>query len=233
MSTAKTSSPARVAQMPHISFEELVTRYRSKVRALCLKMSGNVDDAEDLTQEVFIKVLLALNTRHPDIPVEPWLMTIARNHCIDWQRKQGRRPNIISLNQPLGDEEGEEVKCLEIIVGEDDDPAIIALFNDWYERLTPEEKELADLYLARGDSRVEVIQKIETHRDVRECRKGLTAREEQIIKGRCDEGKTLQEVAKIYGVTPTRIWQIEQGALKKLRKCMRGKGHNVARKEVD
>lgn len=216
----------------NISCEELVTCYHSKVRALCLKMSGNVDDAEDLTNDAFTKAIPALDKKRTDIPVERWLMKIAKNHCIDWLRKQGRLPNIVSLNQLLGDEEGEEGKWWEIIVGEDDDPAIIALFNDWYERLTPEEKELADLYLARGYSRVEVIQKIETHRDMRECRKGLTEREEEIIKLRYYEGKTLQQVATDIGVTLQRIWQIEQRAVQKLRECMQGKGYHIA-KEVD
>lgn len=243
MSTTKTWSPERVAQIDlmaraqrgeQATFEELVTRYSGRVNALCCRMIGNADVAKELTQEAFTRAWENRHTFKPGHSVDPLLFRIARNLCIDRFRKHGKELRFGSLSQPWRDEEGTEVTGVDPPVDEDDnDPAMIALWNDWYESLSPEEKTLADLYQGRGDSRMEVIEKMETHRDVRECRKRLDEREELIIKRRYDEGKTLQQVANEIGVTIQAVWQKEQRALEKLCECMRGKGYHIDDKEAD
>jgi RNA polymerase sigma factor (sigma-70 family) len=71
-------------------FEELVLRYSAAVYAFCLRMTGCAEDAEDLTQEVFLQLLRALPRARTDMPLRPWIFVIARNKCLDHLKR--RRP---------------------------------------------------------------------------------------------------------------------------------------------
>jgi RNA polymerase sigma-70 factor (ECF subfamily) len=70
------------------AWRELVARHTRKVFGLAYRFTGRVDEAEDLTQEVFIKVYQTLGRyRESDGPFGAWLMTVARNHAIDHYRR--------------------------------------------------------------------------------------------------------------------------------------------------
>jgi RNA polymerase sigma-70 factor (ECF subfamily) len=70
------------------AWRELVARHTRKVFGLAYRFTGRVDEAEDLTQEVFIKVYQTLDRyRESDGPFGGWLMTVARNHAIDHYRR--------------------------------------------------------------------------------------------------------------------------------------------------
>ncbi len=71
-------------------FAELVLRYSAAVYAFCLRMTGCAEDAEDLTQEVFLQLLRALPEARTDLPLRPWIFVIARNKCLDHLKR--RRP---------------------------------------------------------------------------------------------------------------------------------------------
>lgn len=60
-------------------FEDLYITYRSRVWALCLRMTGNPDDAEDLTQETFIRMFQKLSTFRGESAFCTWLRHIAIN----------------------------------------------------------------------------------------------------------------------------------------------------------
>ena len=56
---------------------------------LAYRFTGRVDEAEDLTQEIFVKVYQTLRTyRESDGPFGAWLMAVARNHAIDHYRRR-------------------------------------------------------------------------------------------------------------------------------------------------
>ena len=60
-----------------------------KVFGLAYRFTGRVDEAEDLTQEVFVKVYQTLDRyREADGPFGAWLMAVARNHAIDHYRRR-------------------------------------------------------------------------------------------------------------------------------------------------
>lgn len=71
-------------------FEELVLRYSASVYAFCLRMTGSAQDAEDLTQDVFLQLLRALPRARTELPLRPWIFVIARNKCLDHLKR--RRP---------------------------------------------------------------------------------------------------------------------------------------------
>jgi RNA polymerase sigma-70 factor, ECF subfamily len=71
------------------AWHELVALYTRKVFGLAYRFTGRVDEAEDLTQEVFVKVYQTLDRyREADGPFGGWLMAVARNHAIDNYRRR-------------------------------------------------------------------------------------------------------------------------------------------------
>jgi RNA polymerase sigma factor (sigma-70 family) len=86
-------------------FEELLCKYRRSVFSICLRMVRNRSTAEDIAQEVFIKVFSALNRYDPTYPFASWLNRITSNLCIDHLRRE--RERTVSLDQPIGGNDGD------------------------------------------------------------------------------------------------------------------------------
>lgn len=66
-------------QRPIEEFEDVYLTYRSRVWALCLRMTGNPDDAEDLTQETFVRTFQKLDTFRGESAICTWLHQITIN----------------------------------------------------------------------------------------------------------------------------------------------------------
>ncbi len=63
------------------AFSQLVRRYHQLVFQVCMRITGHQQDAEDALQETFTRVARALPVWDASRPIEPWLITIARNRC--------------------------------------------------------------------------------------------------------------------------------------------------------
>ena len=74
------------------AYRELVERYRRRVYSVALRMVRQVQDAEDLTQETFIRMFRALDRYDPSRPFGAWIFTIASRLCIDHLRRHRVRP---------------------------------------------------------------------------------------------------------------------------------------------
>ncbi|MFC1502107.1 RNA polymerase sigma factor [bacterium] len=70
------------------AFRELVERYQKKIYYLSLDLTGNHHDAEDLSQEVFIKAFRSLDGFRGDAKLSSWLYRIAVNTRINQSRKK-------------------------------------------------------------------------------------------------------------------------------------------------
>ncbi len=70
------------------AFQELVEKYKQKVFYIALDMTGNHHDAEDLSQEVFMKVFTAIKDFRGEAKLSSWLYRIAMNTCIDKTRRK-------------------------------------------------------------------------------------------------------------------------------------------------
>ncbi len=69
-------------------FDELVRRYSAPIHAFILRMVGRPEDADDLTQDVFVQLLRSLPGARPDLPLRPWVYVIARNKCLDYLKRR-------------------------------------------------------------------------------------------------------------------------------------------------
>ncbi len=77
-----------------LAFTELMGLYRDTIYFMLVKMTGNVDDAEDLTLEAFGKAFKNLAQYTPDYAFSTWLFKIASNNCIDFMRK--KKKNVLA-----------------------------------------------------------------------------------------------------------------------------------------
>src|SRR5271155_1333882 len=85
------------------AFEELVSRYERKIFRLTMNITNNREDAEDAMQDAFLKSYSHLKSFQGDSRFYTWLVRIAANEALMRLRK--RRPNQISLDEPIKGEE--------------------------------------------------------------------------------------------------------------------------------
>ena len=96
---AESELVSRAAGGDSAAFQALVERHRSRVYRVAYQFSGNHADAEDIAQEVFIKVYRSLDRFRQDAQLTSWLYRIVMNACIDHRRRQ--HPGITA---PFGEE---------------------------------------------------------------------------------------------------------------------------------
>src|SRR5579864_6822643 len=75
------------------AFDEVVSRYKNKVFSYISRMVSNAQDAEDLTQEVFIKMYASLGSFRNQSSLSTWIFRIAGNLCIDHYRRGKKHKN--------------------------------------------------------------------------------------------------------------------------------------------
>jgi RNA polymerase sigma-70 factor (ECF subfamily) len=81
------------------AFRWLVQRYQSRIYNFVRRMVSNVDDAEDVTQEVFLKAFRNIRNYDGRAAFATWLFKIASNLCVDRARRRKRKAEPISLNE--------------------------------------------------------------------------------------------------------------------------------------
>jgi len=83
------------------AFERLVEAHQSKVVGVVAKMLGDVSDAEDIAQQVFLRVWNSAARYEPSARFTTWLFTITRNLAFNELRRRKRHP-AVSLDSELG-----------------------------------------------------------------------------------------------------------------------------------
>lgn len=73
------------------AFEQLLLTYQTPIYNLCLRMTGNPEDAADMTQESFLKAWRSLEGFHFESAFSTWLYRLASNTCLDFLRSVKRR----------------------------------------------------------------------------------------------------------------------------------------------
>lgn len=76
------------------AFEELVERYQHRLVAVMTHLVGNAEEAEDLAQEVFLRVYRARQKYRPRSKFSTWLFTIANNLALNALRDRHRRKAV-------------------------------------------------------------------------------------------------------------------------------------------
>jgi len=85
--SAETDLISRAAAGDASAFQTLVERHRAMVYRVAYQFAGNHHDAEDIAQDVFIKVYRSLDRSRQDAQLTSWIYRIVMNACIDHQRR--------------------------------------------------------------------------------------------------------------------------------------------------
>ncbi len=94
------------------AFAEMVGRYQHRLVAVMHHLVGNAEEAEDLAQEVFLRVYRARKKYRPRSKFSTWLFTIANNLALNSLRSRQRRPVVplaVRDSGPLGPRPAEQL----------------------------------------------------------------------------------------------------------------------------
>ena len=94
----------------NIDFKSLVEDHQEKVRKTCFSLLNNREDAEDVSQEVFIQIYESLKHFREEAEISTWIYRIAVNKSLDFIRKKKRKKRFAQLTSLFGfNEEKEEI----------------------------------------------------------------------------------------------------------------------------
>jgi|SRR5687767_1220387 RNA polymerase sigma-70 factor (ECF subfamily) len=102
--SADTDLVSRAAGGDVSAFQALVEQHRSMVYRIAYQFAGNHHDAEDIAQEVFIKVYRSLDRFRQDAQFTSWMYRIVMNACIDHRRRLRG-----GAAAPMGDEAEQKI----------------------------------------------------------------------------------------------------------------------------
>jgi RNA polymerase sigma-70 factor (ECF subfamily) len=122
---------ARAQQGETVAFEVLVVKYQRRVAATIRRLVHEDRIAEELTQEVFLSVFVALSTVRPDGEFAAWLFTIARNAARSYLRSAQNRQDDRPVQ--LLDEAGDSDRF-----GVSPSPEEVAMAHQLFERIDAE-----------------------------------------------------------------------------------------------
>lgn len=92
-----------IRQGERMAYAELVRRYEKKMLRTIYRVVGNVETAEDLTQEAFLKAYDRLDKFDSSRRFSPWLFQIGVNGAIDWLRRNRRRQQVSLQDMTKGE----------------------------------------------------------------------------------------------------------------------------------
>src|SRR5437588_7842248 len=91
-----------VEDRAHGEFEALVARTQRQAYNMAYRMTGNRDDAEDLTQEAYLRAYRSFDKYNRALPFENWFFRILSNLFVDGLRRKPKQAPL-SLDQPIND----------------------------------------------------------------------------------------------------------------------------------
>lgn len=109
------STPAfQLNDEDQVRFNELMGETYKKVYNMAYRLSGNRNDAEDLTQEAFYRAYRSFGDYEGDRPFENWIFRIVTRLFLDLLRNRRRRVKTVSYDNPLQREGGDENLYFEV-----------------------------------------------------------------------------------------------------------------------
>jgi RNA polymerase sigma-70 factor (ECF subfamily) len=89
----------RAAAGQAAAWDELLGLYAQRIYNLALHFTGSPTDAEDLTQEIFLRLYQSLRLYRGDVPLAAWALRLSRNLCIDSYRKVRRERRFAVVSE--------------------------------------------------------------------------------------------------------------------------------------
>jgi RNA polymerase sigma factor (sigma-70 family) len=127
------------------AMRNLIERFQGDVFGLSVRLLNHRQDAEDVSQEVFLRVFRSLSRWDPARPLKPWIMGITINRCRTWMSQRVRRPELVDyLHETAGRDDS------------DDSKELVAEIQSALVQLRPDYRTVFVLFHERGQSYEEI-----------------------------------------------------------------------------
>jgi len=123
----------------------LVEQFQAEVYGLCVRLLSHRHDAEDVTQEVFLRIFRSLRRWDASRPLKPWVMGIAVNRCRTWLARRSRRPELSDYLQDTA-----------TAPPADDSSELVSEIHEALRALRPEYREVFVLFHEHGQPYEEI-----------------------------------------------------------------------------
>jgi RNA polymerase sigma-70 factor (ECF subfamily) len=90
----------RCLQRDEVAWQLLVERHSRRVLNIAYQFTGRRDEAEELSQEIFLRVFRSLHLFDLTTHFVPWLVRVSRNLCIDEHRSRAREKAALVGDEP-------------------------------------------------------------------------------------------------------------------------------------
>lgn len=133
------------------AFASIMERYAPKVFAMAAGMTGNPDDAADITQEIFTKVFTSLSSFKGNSSFSTWLFRISYNMTLSRVRKTARPDSATGDDRfwsGIADSAADD--------GGDEEEITADMLHEALDRLAPDERTLISLFYLEGKSLAEI-----------------------------------------------------------------------------
>jgi len=127
---------AIVSNNDTLLFEILYDRYDKVVYNKCIGFSKNADEAEDLTQDIFLKLFVKLNTFKGKSKFSTWLYAFTYNHCVNYVNRSTAK----KIEQKSVDAENLEDSYYDPVEEESIHKLKVEKLKEALELISPEEK---------------------------------------------------------------------------------------------
>ncbi|HXB95123.1 MAG TPA: sigma-70 family RNA polymerase sigma factor [Puia sp.] len=146
----------RILQGEQAMFAQLVRRYQQYVFTLALRLTDNREDAEEISQDVFVKAYRSIADFRGDAKFSTWLYTIVRTSCITFLRKKRLDTTSIDSERTLIQLENRESGFNANAIEQKSRHAIV---NAAIRMLSPDDGQIITLFY-KGEQSLEEIGKI-------------------------------------------------------------------------
>ncbi|KNF07499.1 RNA polymerase factor sigma-70 RpoD [Gottschalkia purinilytica] len=91
-------------------FSQIVDLYKNKVFGMAYKFTNDYDEAQDLSQEVFLKIYKQIKNFRFESKLSTWIYRICMNTCIDWKRKKEKIKSINFSNMTSEENKDQQIE---------------------------------------------------------------------------------------------------------------------------
>ena len=135
------------------AFEELVRQHYSQIHRWAISVTGDLDDADDVVQEVLVRLAKQLRSYAGKSRFSTWLFQVTRNTALEQQRKRARRSRLLAgFVRSEQQENFEKENALEQL----QTSHLVDQIRTLFERLPERQRQVFDLADLQGFSPVEI-----------------------------------------------------------------------------
>ena len=166
MANEDTTLMLRTKEGDQAAFKDLVEKHKLSILNLCLRFTGNKPDAEDLSQDVFIRIYEAAPRYEVKAAFTTWMYRIAVNLCLNYQRRK-KLLTFFSFDSNNNSEQNHQKKIPDIISSERPDTDFERMeraqfIQDAIQSLPENQRTVVVLYRYQNLSYQEIADTLET-----------------------------------------------------------------------